>query len=229
MRKVAVIPVKHKSERVENKNFKHFYKGTSLFELKLDQLVKSNCFDHIYVSTNSPFVNKILDYKNHNNVSIISRSDSFCNNEIPWSEVIHHIADSLPEEDETCVAWCHTTSPLFNSYKECVELFIENFNSNRYNGLVTVSNFNDFLVDEKSNPINYAWGPWHKYSQYLTKYYTINGALFIATKKEIVKNRYVISTNPYLHCISKEQSIDVDDDLDFEFAQFLYSKKNVKK
>ena len=104
-------------------------------------------------------------------------------------------------------------------------MFIDNYQSKRFNGLVTVSDFNEFLIDEKTNPINYSWGPWHKYSQYLTKYYTINGALFIATKSEMLKNRYVISTNPYLHVTTKENSIDIDDELDFKFAQFLISQK----
>jgi CMP-N,N'-diacetyllegionaminic acid synthase len=80
-------------------------------------------------------------------------------------------------------------------------------------------------LTKKTNPINYSWGPWHKYSQYLTKYYTINGALFISTKSEMLKNRYVISTNPYLYVTTKENSIDIDDELDFKFAQFLISQK----
>lgn len=225
MRKVAVIPVKHTSERVANKNFKEFYDGKSLFEVKLDQLIKCDCFDHIYVSTNSPVVNDILNEKNYESTTVIQRSDSFCNNNIPWSEVIHHVASSIPENDDTCVAWCHTTSPLFDEYRQCVDTFVKHLNSDKFNGLVTVSDFNEFLVDENTNPINYAWGPWHKYSQHLTKYYTINGALFISSKAEMIKNRYVISTNPHLYIVSKEKSVDIDDESDFEYAKYLYSKK----
>lgn len=230
MKKIAIIPVKHNSERVFNKNFREFENGNSLFELKLNQLISQNCYDQIYVSTNSPNVKKILDKPIFKCIKIIKRDDKYCNNNISWSDVIHQVVSSIPEEDETCVSWCHTTSPLFNSYKECLDIFTDNYQSKRFNGLVTVSGFNEFLIDEKTNPINYSWGPWHKYSQYLTKYYTINGALFIATKSEMIKNRYVISTNPFLYVTDKESSIDIDDELDFKVAQFLISqKKHAKK
>lgn len=225
MRKVAIIPVKHSSERVANKNFKEFYNGISLFELKLTQLINSKCFDHIYISTNSPTVKNILDQGEFKAVTIINRDNFYCNNDVSWSEVIHNILSSIPEDDETCVAWCHTTSPLFDSYNDCVKIFLENYANSKYNGLVTATEFNEFLIDEKANPINYSWGPWHKYSQYLTKYYTINGALFISTKLEMLKNRYVISTNPYLFLTPKKDSIDIDDDLDFKIAQFLMREK----
>jgi CMP-N-acetylneuraminic acid synthetase len=225
MKKIAIVPVKHNSERVINKNFREFENGNSLFELKLNQLISENCYDQIYVSTNSPYVEKIIDKSQFKSIKIIQRDNEYCSNDISWSEVIHHVVSSIPEKDETCVSWCHTTSPLFNSYKECLDIFIDNHQNKRFNGLVTVSDFNEFLIDEKTNPINYSWGPWHKYSQYLTKYYTINGALFIATKSEMLKNRYVISTNPYLYVTTKENSIDIDDELDFKFAQFLISQK----
>jgi N-acylneuraminate cytidylyltransferase len=229
MRKVAIIPVKHISERVKNKNFKEFISGISLFELKLKQLLNKDCFDQIYISTNSPIVEKILKSSSYKMVKILKRDDVFCTNDVSWSDVIHNVISSIPEEDNTCVSWCHTTSPMFNQYEECLEVFLKNYSENKFNGLVTVANFNEFLIDEKTNPVNYSWGPWHKYSQYLTRYYTINGALFIATKDEMIKNRYVISSNPYLYVTSKESSIDVDDELDFKFAQFLFAQKNHAK
>ena len=35
---IAIIPVKHESERVKNKNFRNFYKNFSLLEIKIKQL-----------------------------------------------------------------------------------------------------------------------------------------------------------------------------------------------
>ena len=45
MKTVAVIPVKHESERVKQKNFRPFDGERSLLDIKIDQLKISNIFD----------------------------------------------------------------------------------------------------------------------------------------------------------------------------------------
>lgn len=223
MKIVAVIPVKDKSERVESKNFTEFVDGISLFELKLQHLVSSNVFDEIYVSTNSPRAKEVI--KNYPNVKIIDRDDHFCNNITSWSDVIHEVACSIPENDDTAIAWCHTTSPLFNNYKEAVEKFKEVIINGNHNGLTTVSKLAEFIVSEKARPVNYHWGVWHEYSQNLDKLYAITGALFITTKSEMIKNRYVCSTKPYLFEVNDFEAIDIDTMYDFKMAQLMFKNK----
>ena len=46
---VAIIPVKHKSERVKNKNFRPFYENLSLLEIKIKQLLSNKIFDKIFL------------------------------------------------------------------------------------------------------------------------------------------------------------------------------------
>ena len=223
MKVVAVIPVKEKSERVESKNFTEFVDGISLFELKLQHLVNSKAFDEIYVSTNSPRAKEIS--AKYNNIKIIDRDDYFCNNITSWSDVIHEVALSIPEEDDTTIAWCHTTSPLFSRYAECVDRYKSVIHNNEYNGLMTVSNLMEFIVSDKARPVNYHWGVWHEYSQNLDKLYAITGALFIANKSEMVKNRYVASTKPYLFEVNDFEAIDIDTMYDFKMAQLMYKNK----
>lgn len=223
MRIIAVIPVKDKSERVESKNFTEFVNGISLFELKIQHLINSKCFDKIYISTNSPRAKEIAF--NYENVSIIDRDDHFCNNITSWSDVIHEVVFSIPESEDTSIAWCHTTSPLFSNYKAAVEKYKEVSENNMHNGLTTVSKLGEFIVNEKARPVNYNWGVWHEYSQNLDKLYAITGALFIATKGEMIKNRYVASTKPYLFEVSDFEAIDIDTMFDFKMAQLMYKNK----
>ena len=115
MKTVAVIPVKSVSERVKSKNFRDFYNGKSLFDLLLDNLIESKAFDEIYVSSNS---SEVKEKVNSLGLNFIQREDSFCNNQVPWSDVIAHVAESIPEDKNSMLAWCHTTSPLFKRYKE---------------------------------------------------------------------------------------------------------------
>lgn len=55
----AIIPVKKSSIRVENKNFKPFYKEQSLFDIKVNSLLKTIDKSDIYVSGESEEIKKL--------------------------------------------------------------------------------------------------------------------------------------------------------------------------
>ena len=93
--------------------------------------------------------------------------------------------------------------------------------------MVAVKPLKEFIISEKKQPVNYSWGPWHKYSQDLEKYYSITGALFVAEKKQMLRNRYVVSSNPYLFEVSDYEAIDIDNEYDFKLAQLLISNKHL--
>lgn len=216
-RHVAVIPVKAHSERVKNKNFREFADGLSLLEYKIQQVIRQSCYSEIYISSDSDDAEKVAKIYG---LSFIRRSKEYCNNVTPWSDVIYEVARSIPEEDNTILSWCHTTSPLFERYKAARDCF-DSLDSDIYDGVVSVCPFSEFLITAKARPYNYSWGPWHPYSQDLDKLFTITGALFMTSKGVMLKNRYVISRRPYLFESSKYESIDVDTNYDFRVAQLL--------
>ena len=41
----------------------------------------------------------------------------------------------------------------------------------------------------------------------------------------MLKNRYVISSNPYLFEATAEESVDIDTEFDFKFAQYLNDQR----
>ena len=218
MKTVAVVPVKHTSERVKQKNFRPFDGDKSLLDIKIEQLKASDAFDEIYISSDSPDAKKCCEL---HGAKFISRDISLCNNVTPWSDVIFEVVNSIPEPDNTHIAWCHTTSPLFDLFKSCLKRYYLNLDNGQENGLVAVSACKEYILDERATPVNYSWGPWHRYSQHLKKHYFVSGALFVSTKEEMLKNRYVISSNPYLFEASTEESLDIDTEFDFKFAQYL--------
>ena len=60
---VALVPVRTGSKRVKNKNFREFYDGKSLFDIKIDQLKSSKIFNKIYVSSDSAMVQNLCKKK----------------------------------------------------------------------------------------------------------------------------------------------------------------------
>ena len=47
---------------------------------------------------------------NKNKCIYLERNKKFCNNIIPWSEVINEVVNTIPEEEDTILMWCHTTT-----------------------------------------------------------------------------------------------------------------------
>lgn len=223
MTTAAVVPVKASSDRVADKNFRPFFEGKSLFDLLIERLLSSEQIDEVYVSTNAAHLRQGVEDKG---CRFLLRDDALCNNQVPWSDVIAEVAASVPVADHDTLAWCHTTSPLFSDYDAALARYCEHRASGEHDGLVTVARLGEFVVNEKRQPLNYSWGPWHRYSQHLDKLYTITGALFVAEKREMVRNRYVISKNPAFFEVSALEAIDVDTPFDFEHARLLLAHRD---
>ncbi len=224
MKIVAVIPVKEISERVKSKNLRNFYKNKSLLDILVNKLKKCKAISKIYISSNSNKVKKISQKLKCN---YLNRKDKFCNNITPWSDVIYEVVNSIPESDDTIIMWCHTTTPLFDSYKKAIKMY-KNLKP-KNDGLISVAKFSQFIVRENKLPLNYSWGVWHPYSQNLENLFYITGALFMAKKKVMLKNRYVISKNPEYLVADSIETIDIDTNYDFELAKILYKNRNKLK
>ncbi len=221
-RVIAVVPVKKVSERVPNKNFREFTKdGSSLLDILLEKLLKIKTVDHIYISTNY----QDLSIESDNKISLIDRDDTYCNNITSWSDVIYNIVNSIPEDDNSIILWCHTTTPLFDEYQKALNKFID-LDKNNFNSLVVVEKLKEFIIDDKGRPWNYSYGVWHPYSQNLPSLYKISGSLFINYLAEMKKTRYVINTKPFLYEIDSKYGIDIDTKWEFKMAQILNDNKN---
>jgi len=218
----AIIPVKKKSDRVENKNFRKIFKNSSILDIKIQQLSKSKIINKIFLS--SDYLKLKSFERNNNKIKFIYRPKKFCNNIISWSDMIHHVVDSTPCSDKSIIVWAHTTSPFFNRIDQAINKF-KRYEKKGYDSLFTTSKFNGFLLNQDLTPINYQWGYWHKYSQYLSDYHSINGALFIARKKTMINARYVIGKNPINFNCTQSESIDIDNNEDFNYASYLLNKK----
>lgn len=220
MRIVAIIPVKEISERVKGKNLKKFHKNNSILDVLIKKLKKCKEISKIYISSNSKKIEKI---SKKNNCFYLHRDMKFCNNVTPWSDVIYEVVNSLPEKKQTILMWCHTTTPLFDSYSKAIKIFKSKKFKN--DGLISVEKFNKFIVTKKKTPLNYSWGVWHPYSQDLESLYSITGALFMMSIEQFKQNRYVISKNPFYLETEKFEGLDIDTVDDFKIAQFLYKYK----
>jgi len=71
-------------------------------------------------------------------------------------------------------------------------------------------------------------GKVHKNRQELPQYYRLNGAVFLIGVDTFKKARTFIGKNTYAYVMPTARSVDIDNSLDFEFAELLAQKQSRK-
>ena len=117
---VALIPVREGSQRVKNKNFKPFSNEKSLLNLKIKQLKESDCFDKIYISSDSSVAEEIAHQEG---ASFLYRDPYMCGHEARLYEYNNYMLNTVP--GDPIVAWTMTTAPLFDDYSAVVSRYHE--------------------------------------------------------------------------------------------------------
>ncbi|MAJ29767.1 MAG: hypothetical protein CBC24_01780 [Candidatus Pelagibacter sp. TMED64] len=216
---VALIPVREGSQRVKNKNFRPFAKEKSLMHLKIRQLKEANCFDSIYVSSDSELAKEIAESEG---INFLYRDPYMCGHESRLYEYNNYMLNTIP--GNPVVAWTMVTAPLYQDYALAIEAYKNN--SNEYDSLMSVIKYDDFLVDQNAKPINCAFGHWHLLTQELREAYQLTGGIYMAPKDKQLEWSYWFGPKPYMHEISKIESMDVDDQQDFEICELFHLNKN---
>lgn len=212
---VALVPVRTGSKRVKNKNFREFFEGKSLFDIKIDQLKSTKLFKKIYVSSDSLMVKKLCKKKK---VTFLKRKKKYCQDHTyPWHEIHNSILNSIP--GDPYVAWCLTTAPLFKRFEKAIIDFKKNKNIDSLVGVLPSKNF---VLNTKGKPKNFNPGCWHPYSQELEKNFFITGSIFMAKKSSMLLWKYWFGIKPHMFNLSKIESVDVDTMEDFKFAQKIF-------
>ena len=218
-----VIPAKSNSVRVPNKNWREFHEGASLFDIKISQLLEVFPAKDIFVSCEDESRRKQIE---EYNVNFLLRDLFLAADETHWSDVVTGIIESVPCNDKEDIAWVQLPCPLFNA--ECFKRAWVRWKSipkDLYDCLITVQDFQDFVVDETGRPMNFQFGCWHHTSQELPSWYLIPRQFHIMKKETYLRCHYDIGTRPYLYS-SNSLFSDINHEHEFRYAQYCYKEMN---
>lgn len=212
----AVILARSGSTRVKNKNIRPFC-GSSLLEIKIQQLQRINNIDGIIVNSND---DSILDIAKKYNVEAIKRDPYFASNSVSINDVYVNMAENCNSD---YIVMCNCTNPLISdtSISNIIDFYFKNENS--YGSVNSANMVKEFMWLD-GNPINYTLDKMPR-SQDLPNILALNFAVNIISKERLLKEKNVVSSNPFLYEIPSDESVDVDWEVDFDFAEFLYNKK----
>lgn len=218
----ALVAVRSGSQRVENKNLRPFA-GSSLLELKLQQLKRIHHLDGIVVNSNDDDMLKIAE---NLGCETVKRDPYYASNEVSMSDVYKNMAQNM---DCDVIAYINVTNPLLKdeSIIEAIELYKKVIGTGECDSVNSAHLIKEFLF--KNNlPINYDLRHQPR-SQDLPDISALNFAINIISKERMIESRNVVGFKPRLYVIDEIEATDIDNQIDFDFAEFVYKRLHLEK
>ena len=220
---VALVPMRHESERVHGKNFRPLV-GKPLYEHIISVLSACPEINEICVDTDSSTIIEGLQ-KGYPEVHIIERPEHLRAGEIPTNEVLLHDTAQIKAD---FYLQTHSTNPLLQSetVSRAIKTLFENYPT--YDSLFSVTRLNTRLWDELGRAINHNPSVLLR-TQDLPPVFEENSCLYIFTRQTLVSKRNRLGERPIMFEIEAAEAWDIDEELDFHIAEFLMKRRQVQR
>ncbi len=216
---VALVPMRHHSQRVPGKNYRPLA-GKPLFHHIVETLLAVPEIAQIVVDTDS---NEVIDglKQNFPAVKIINRPESLRADDVPMNEILIHDTGLFPAD---FYLQTHSTNPLLKA--ETVSNAIQSLITNYPNkdSLFSVTRLQTRLYDQHGNAINHNPKELIQ-TQDLPPVYEENSCIYIFTRANLLAKRHRISDKPLMFEIDADEAWDIDEELDFAICDFLLKRK----
>lgn len=217
----ALIPVRSGSLRVKNKNIRPFA-NSSLLEIKIRQMKRIQAMgliDGVVVNSNC---DEMLGVGKRLGAECIKREQKFAMNNSKINDVYVDIAKHF---DADLMLYVNCTNPLLSDIKLIESLKIYKNKKGDEDTLNSCHYVKEFLwrMDGGKSPINYDLSNIPR-SQDLPNIVALNFAINIVPTQQMIEQKSIVGKNPILFLLDEIESVDIDNEIDFEFAEFLYQK-----
>lgn len=212
----ALVAVRSGSVRVENKNIRPFA-GSTLLERKLAQLKRITTLDGIIVNSND---DTMLEIARRMGCETVKREPYYASNQVSMSDVYVNMAENCNTD---AIVYANVTNPLLKD--ETLYQAIETFKANmdKYDSLNSAHLIKEFMF-LNNKPINYDLKHQPR-SQDLPNIAALNFAISILLKDTMISCKNVVGNRPNIFLIDEVEATDIDNPIDFEFAEFVAMKE----
>jgi CMP-N-acetylneuraminic acid synthetase len=220
MKLVALVPMRHHSQRVLGKNYR-MLAGKPLFHHIVETLLAVPEIAEIIVDTDSTPVIKGLR-QHFPQVQIINRPEHLRADDVPMNDILIHDTGQVRAD---FYLQTHSTNPLLKpqTVTRAIQSLITNYPN--YDSLFSVTRLQTRLYDQHGRAINHDPTVLIQ-TQNLPPVYEENSCLYIFTRENLIQRRHRIGEKPMMFEIDADEAWDIDDELDFAITDFLLRRKN---
>lgn len=215
MKIVALLPMKANSERVKGKNFRDF-NGKPLFRWILDTLLSVEEIDSVVINTDAKHILAENGLTDTGRVVIRDRKPEICGDLVSMNKVL---ADDIANVDANAYLMTHTTNPFLSAktIRGALAAYLEGINTGKADSLFTVDKVQTRFYTSDGSPINHDPNNLVR-TQDLEPWYEENSNLYIFNRESFQKTNARIGVKPLLYEGPRLESIDIDDQDDWDFA-----------
>lgn len=220
---VALVPMRHDSERVPGKNYRSLA-GKPLYEHIIDVLSSCPEISEICVDTDSSTIIEGLR-RGFPDVRIIERPEHLRAGETPMNEVLLHDTSQIKAD---FYLQTHSTNPLLQSQtvSRAIQTLFKHYPA--YDSLFSVTRLHTRLWDELGRAINHNPSVLLR-TQDLPPVFEENSCLYIFTRQTLVDKRNRLGERPMMFEVEAAEAWDIDEELDFQLAEFLLGQRQAQR
>lgn len=215
---VALVPMRHNSERVPGKNYRQFG-DAPLFHHVVRTLSMVPEIDEILIDTDSPVIfEQCAD--TFPDVKLIERPAHLTAGEIPMNTIIEH---DLTYTDAEIVVQTHSTNPLLRpeTVSTAVRMYLDD---DACDSVFTVTRLQQRLWSEGPAPVNHDPSVLLR-TQDLEPLYIENSCVFVFERDLIARRGNRIGESPRMLEMNPIEAMDIDEEPDFLLAEAVWQMR----
>jgi len=231
---LCTICVRGGSKGLKNKNIK-LINGKPLITYTIEQAQESKLFSHIVVSTDSEeimevakeygaevFFKRSAELSDDKAGKVKAIQDAFKRSEEYFNTIFDYHFDLDATSPLRLVSDIHNAFNQFLANKnDILQTAMPSRKSPYFNLVELDDNGHLYLSKKLDKPI--------LRRQDSPKCYDLNASIYIWTRETILKYDTVFVENCGLYIMPEDRSVDIDNELDFEFVEFIMKKRNISE
>jgi len=216
---VALVPIRHHSQRVPGKNYRPLA-GKPLFHHIIGTLLACPEIAEIVVDTDSSLVRDGLQ-QYFPSVTILERLPALCADMVSMNEIL---AYDTSQVEADLYLQTHTTNPLLRpeTISRAVHTLQASYHTN--DSLFSVTRLQTRLWDEHGQAINHNPAILLQ-TQDLPPVYEENSCIYIFARHTLLTRRNRLGERPLMFEIDAAEAWDIDEELDFAITDFILSHR----
>jgi CMP-N-acetylneuraminic acid synthetase len=213
---IAVVPMLHTSERVPGKNFRSFA-GCPLYHHIIRTLLSCSSLARVVIDTDSPTIREGAAQA-FPQVEVLERAAHLRGGAVPMNDVL---VEDIRRLDGDVYLQTHSTNPLLTTatVERAIHAFLDSLG--HHDSLFSVTPRQARFWTTTGQPVNHDPSRLLR-TQDLPPLLEENSSLYLFRGEDLLRRRNRIGERPLMFEIDARESWDIDDEIDFQIAEYLF-------